>query len=49
VARTPEKGALCYVDAASKGEESHGQYLNHQKVWKYVDMSFRGSDTDANE
>ncbi|PMD40170.1 putative short-chain dehydrogenase [Hyaloscypha variabilis F] len=34
VARTPEKGALCYVDAASKGEESHGQYLNHQKVWK---------------
>lgn len=33
VARTPEKGALCYVDAAVKGEESHGKYLNHQRVW----------------
>jgi NAD(P)-dependent dehydrogenase (short-subunit alcohol dehydrogenase family) len=34
VARTPEKGALCYVDAAMKGSESHGKYLNHQAVWR---------------
>ncbi|KAE9364164.1 NAD(P)-binding protein [Stipitochalara longipes BDJ] len=34
VARTPEKGALCYVDAAVKGDESHGKYLNHQNSCK---------------
>ncbi|KAH8819287.1 putative short-chain dehydrogenase [Xylogone sp. PMI_703] len=34
LARTPERGALCYVDAACKGEESHGKYLNHQTDYK---------------
>lgn len=36
LARTPEQGALCYIDAAVKGEESHGKYLNHQVVYKYA-------------
>lgn len=37
LARTTEKGSLCYVDAARKGKESHGKYLNHQTVYRYVD------------
>jgi NAD(P)-dependent dehydrogenase (short-subunit alcohol dehydrogenase family) len=36
LARSPDKGALCYVDAAIKGEESHGKYLNHQVVYRYI-------------
>lgn len=26
--------SLCYVDAARKRTESHGKYLNHQRVYK---------------
>jgi NAD(P)-dependent dehydrogenase (short-subunit alcohol dehydrogenase family) len=43
LARTPEYGALCYVDAAHKGVESHGKYLNHQKVYPYVKRGSLGS------
>jgi hypothetical protein len=39
LARTPEYGALCYVDAACKGVESQGKYLNHQIVYPYVELS----------
>jgi hypothetical protein len=39
LARTTEKGALCYVDTACKGKESHGKYLNHQKVYRYFAFS----------
>lgn len=31
-ARSPEKGALTIVDAAAKGLESHGCYLDHQNI-----------------
>lgn len=33
LARTPEYGALCYIDAACKGVESQGKYLNHQRAY----------------
>lgn len=36
LARTAEYGALCYVDAACRGVESHGKYLNHQTLYPYV-------------
>lgn len=36
LARSPELGALCYVDAACRGDASHAKYLNHQNEYQYV-------------
>jgi hypothetical protein len=37
LARTSEKGALFYADAACKGQESHGKYLNHQVDYRHAE------------
>ena len=35
-ARTTEEGSKAIVDAAARGKESNGKYLDHQKITKYV-------------
>jgi NAD(P)-dependent dehydrogenase (short-subunit alcohol dehydrogenase family) len=35
-ARTTEEGSKAVVDAAARGKESNGKYLDHQKITKYV-------------
>ena len=35
-ARTTEEGSKTSVDAAARGKESNGKYLDHQKIAKYV-------------
>jgi NAD(P)-dependent dehydrogenase (short-subunit alcohol dehydrogenase family) len=35
-ARTTEEGSKTIVDAAVRGKESNGKYLDHQKIVKYV-------------
>jgi retinol dehydrogenase-12 len=35
-ARTTEEGSKTIVDAAVRGKESNGKYLDHQKITKYV-------------
>jgi hypothetical protein len=35
-ARTTEEGSKIIVDAAARGKESNGKYLDHQQITKYV-------------
>jgi hypothetical protein len=42
-ARTLPEGSKAVVDAAVRGQETHGKYLNHQNITRFVTATFPSS------